>query len=123
REAEAARMLTHLGLGHVAERKAQVVELLARGREQEIALVAIGIGRAYQRARSIGETARSHIMAGGERLRAEFARSLEEVTELDRAVALDAGHRRLAERIALGKGVDHGLAEAVLVVEDVMRNA
>ena len=122
-EAKAARELAHLGLGHVAERKAQIVELLARGREQEIALVAIGIGRADQRARSIGEAARSDIMAGRERLRAELARGLQQVAELDRAVALDAGHRRLAERVALGKGVDHGLAEAVLVVEHVMRNA
>ena len=54
-EAEAARQLARLGLGHVAERKAHEVELLARGREQEIALVAVGIRRAVQRARSVGE--------------------------------------------------------------------
>ncbi len=36
-----------LGLaGHAAERKAQIVELLARGGEQEIALVARRVGAA-----------------------------------------------------------------------------
>src|ERR1700712_3782501 len=33
------RQVAHLGLAHVAERKAQIIELLARGREQEVALV------------------------------------------------------------------------------------
>ena len=62
-------------------------------------------------------------MAGGERLRAELARGLQEVAELDAAVALDAGHRRLAQRIGIGEIVDDGLAKAVLVVEHVMGNA
>ena len=95
-ETEATRQFARLGLGHVAERKAQVIELLARGREQEIALVAIGIGGADQRARSVGEAARGDIMAGGERRGAELARGREQIAELDRAVALDARHRRFA---------------------------
>ena len=53
REAEAARELARLGLGHVAEREAQEVELLLRGREQEVALVAIGVARRRQRARAV----------------------------------------------------------------------
>src|SRR6202012_811684 len=40
-KAKAPRELAHLRLGHVAEWKANEVELLARGRKQEIALVAI----------------------------------------------------------------------------------
>ena len=79
RETEAPRELARLGLGHVAERKAQIVELLLRGREQEIALVAIGVGRADQRARAVGAAARGDVMAGGERgapsSRAVFRRS------------------------------------------------
>ena len=62
-------------------------------------------------------------MPGRQRLRAEVARGREQVAELDAAIALDARHRRLAERVALGKGVDHGLAEALFIVEHVMRNA
>ena len=49
-EAELARRRAGLGLGHGAERKAQEVELLARGGEQEIALVALEIDRPIERA-------------------------------------------------------------------------
>src|SRR6202023_2495770 len=52
-QAEAPRQFARLRLGHIAQRKAQIVELLARGREQEITLVAIGIRGASKRARSI----------------------------------------------------------------------
>ena len=48
-EAEPARQLAHLRLWHLAERKAQPLELRARGGEQEIALVALGIGGAIER--------------------------------------------------------------------------
>ena len=66
---EATRQFARLRLGHVAQRKAQEIELFARGGEQEIALVAIGIGGAHQRARSVGEAARRDIMSGRQRLR------------------------------------------------------
>jgi hypothetical protein len=95
-EAEAPRQFARLRLGHVAERKAQIVELLARGREQEIALVAIGVGGAEPaRAMPSGSAARRDVVAGRQRGRRARARSPAD-RELDRAVALDAGHRRLA---------------------------
>ena len=122
-EAEAPRQFARLRLGHVAERKAQKIELFARGRKQEIALVAIGIRGAHQRPRSIAEAPRGDIMPGRERMRAKLARGRQQIAKLDRAVALDAGHRRFAERVAVGKIVDHGFAEAAFVVEHVMRNA
>ena len=122
-EAEAPRQFARLRLGHVAERKAQIIELLARGREQEIALVAIGIGRTHHRARSVGKPTRSDIMSGRERMRAELARGRQQIAKLDRPVALDAGHRRFAERVAVGKIVDHGFAETAFIVEHVMRDA
>ncbi|MEY9150961.1 hypothetical protein ABIF00_008945 [Bradyrhizobium elkanii] len=103
--------------------KAQEVELLARGREQEIALVAIGIRGASERARSVGKPPRGDIVAGGKRLRAELARGREQIAKLDRTVALDARHRRLAERVAVGEIVDHRLLEAAFVIEHVMRDA
>src|SRR5437016_4061329 len=77
-EAKAARELAHLGLGHVAKRKAQIIQLLARGGEQEIALVAIGIGRAYQRARAVSKPARRDIVSGGKRRSTEIARGLKQ---------------------------------------------
>ena len=62
-------------------------------------------------------------MAGRQHLGAELARRAEQILELDRHVAVDAGHRRLARHVALGEAVDHRLLEAALVVEHVMRNA
>ncbi len=62
-------------------------------------------------------------MAGRQRVGPELAGEPEQILELHRAVALDAGDRRLAGEIALGEALDHGVAEAVLVVEDVMGNA
>src|SRR5262249_11682574 len=50
REAEAARQLARLGLGLVAEREAQRLELLARGGKEEIALIALFLARAIERA-------------------------------------------------------------------------
>ena len=43
--------------------------------------------------------------------------------ELDRHIAFDAGHRRLAGDVAFGEAVDHRFLEAALVVQHVMRNA
>ena len=62
-------------------------------------------------------------MAGRQNVGAEIARGIEEVGELDVLVAGDAGHGRLAGRIALGEGIDHLLAELALVIEHIMRNA
>ena len=62
-------------------------------------------------------------MAGRQHLGAELARGVEQIVELDRHVAVDAGHRRLAGDVALGEAVDHRFLEAALVVEHVMRNA
>ncbi len=62
-------------------------------------------------------------MAGRHGVGVELACRRQEVGELDRLVAGDAGDRRLAARIALGERLDHRLAEARLVVEHVMRDA
>ena len=124
REAEArARARASRALVMLAERKAQQVELLARGGEQEIALVALLLAGAVERAAAVGQRARRDVVAGRQHLGAELARGAEQIVELDRLVALDAGHRRLARDVALGEAVDHRLLEAALVVEHVVRNA
>ncbi len=122
-EAELRGERAGLRLVDVAEREAQQVELLLRRGIEEIALVAAGIGRAEQTPAAIGEFAADDIMAGRQRIGAELAGEPEQVLELHRAVALDAGDRRLAGEIALGEALDHGVAEAVLVIEHVMGNA
>jgi flagellar hook-length control protein FliK len=122
-QAEFAGKLTRLRLGAITERKAQQLELLTRGGEQEVALVALGLARAIEPAPAGRQPARGDVMAGGERLRAEFARGVEQIVKLDRHVAVDARHRRLAVDVALGEAVDHRFLEAALVVEHVVRNA
>ena len=62
-------------------------------------------------------------MAGRQHLGAELARGRQQVAELDRLVAVDARHRRLARDVAVGEAVDHRFLEAAFVVEHVMRNA
>ena len=117
-----ARQRARLVLGEVAEREAQEIELVLRRGEKEIALVAVEVGRAEQRA-AAADGARAHVMAGRHRRGVELARRGEQVGELDRLVAGDAGDRRLASGIALRERLDDGLAEARLVVEHVMRDA
>ena len=122
RQVEALGEGARLALGHVAQRKAQEVELLGRGAEEKVALVARRIGGAMQLRTRLAHHA-LHIVAGGQRLGAELARGLEQVAELHRAVAGDAGHRRLAAHIGVGEGVHHLGAEAALIVEHVVRDA
>ena len=55
RETVLARQLAHARLRQAAERKAQHIELLVRGREQEITLIAVVIMRAIERAAAVGE--------------------------------------------------------------------
>ena len=123
RQAEAAGQFAGLGLAALAERKAQQLELLARGREQEIALVALLFARPVERAAAVGQHARGDVVAGRQHLGAELARGRQQVAELDRLVALHAWHRRLARHVALGEAVDHHFLEAALVVEHVVRDA
>lgn len=122
-EADLARHLARFGFGHASKRKAQTIELILRGGEQEIALVAIKIGRTEQAAIAILQQPRFHIMAGGEAICAKVFGESEKVTEFDGAIAFHTGDRRLACRIAFDEAVDHLVAEAVLVIEHVMRNA
>src|SRR5262249_10646161 len=72
---------------------------------------------------AVGEAAAFHIMTGGERMRAEIARGIEQVGELDALIAGDARDRRFARSVAFDEGLDHGGAEALLIVEHVVCDA
>ena len=63
-----------------------------------------------------------HVVAGRQRLGAELARRPEQVAELHRAVAGDAGHRRLAAHVGIGERLHDLGAEAAFVVEHVVRD-
>ncbi len=62
-------------------------------------------------------------MPGRQSLGTEFTRGRKQVAKLDRAIALDAGHRRFAEDVAFRKAFDHGLAKPAFIIQHVMRNA
>ena len=101
----------------------QEIELLGCGGVEEVALVASRIQGAVEAAPAGFEGATGHVMAGRQHVGIEVAGGGQKIAELDRAVALDAGDRRLAGQIALGETVDHRFPEAVLVIEDVVRDA
>ena len=62
-------------------------------------------------------------MSGRHHLRAKVPGGVEQIAKLDRLIAGNARHRRLAGDIALGKAVDHLFLEAAFVIEHVMRDA
>ena len=62
-------------------------------------------------------------MAGRQRGGAKLARGGQKVAELHQAVALDAGHRRLARGIAVREILDHGFAETAFIIQHIVRNA
>src|SRR5262252_2897413 len=82
-EPEPASQFARLCLGPIAQREAQQIELCARRREQEIALVALGFTGAIERAAAVGEPARGNIMAGRQYRGAELARGHQQIAKLD----------------------------------------
>src|SRR3984893_1440004 len=58
REIETTGQIAGLGLAALAQRKPQRSELLGRGRKQEVALVALAIASAVERAHAIRKLAR-----------------------------------------------------------------
>ena len=111
-----------LVLGHLAQGEAQEVELVAGRGEQEIALVAAGVAGAGEAGRTAsGDPAA--VVTGGKGAGAEVPRHVQQVAELHRLVAPDAGHRRLAPGVGVGEILDHRGAEAGFVVEHEVRDA
>src|SRR5437667_112989 len=76
------------------------------GGEQEIALVARAVGGGMQ-LRAAGPFHPAHIMAGRQRLRAKFARRVQQVGELDPLIAAYAGDRGFAAGVSVGEILDH----------------
>ena len=109
------------GAWQAAQREAQVVQLFGRGGEQEIALVAVGVGGAVQLGPR-GAHVAADVVAGRHRLRTKVAGDIQQVAELHRLIASDAGDRRLTAQVGVGEVLDHLVLEAAFVVEDVVRN-
>src|SRR6516225_7506051 len=94
-EPEPAGQFARLRFGAIAQREAQQIELRARGREQEIALVALGFTGAVERAATVAQPARGDVVAGRQYRGAELARGRQQIAKFDRLIAFDAWHRRL----------------------------
>jgi len=108
--------------GQPAQRKAQVRQLLCRGREQEIALVAVCI-RSPVQLRPARPDLALDIVTCRHAIGIEIPRRGQQVPELHPLVAADAGHGRGPGKIGIRKLVDDRRAEHVFVIQHVMGKA
>ena len=102
-------------------------DLLGLARELGADAMATGhyvrrVGRAVQ-LRPPWPRQAADVVAGGETVCAEIAGEAEEVGELHPLVARHAGDRRPSARIFVGEPGDDAVAEAALIIEDVMGKA
>ena len=111
--------LAHVSLGHAAQRKAQVIQLCFGRCVKEIALVAGRIERAVQ-FRPGGADHAADVVSGGQAIGPQFARHAEQVGKFRPHIAADAGDRRAARQVIVGKAFDHFLAEAAGVIEHIV---
>jgi hypothetical protein len=121
-EARGISRTSALGMGMPPSGKAQEVELLARGGEQEIALVALGSAARCSARPPRGPARARDVVAGRQRVGAEVARGLEQVGNLTRWLQATQGSAsRRAHSSRRSRSIT--AAEAALVVEHVVRDA
>ena len=121
-EAQRGGDAAHLGLFQIGQGEAQIVELVLGGGEQEIGLVARMVDR-LAHLRAIADGGAADIVARRHGLGAQVAGDVQQVAELDRLIAADAGDRGLALQIGVGELIDHSVLEPALVVQDIVGNA
>ena len=85
-------------------------------------MVAAGIRRAIE-GRAVGPGLAANVVAGRQGIGVKIDRRRQQVAELHRLVAHDAGDRRFPAEIRIRKTVHHAFAEPAFVVQDVVRNA
>ncbi|MCY1376945.1 hypothetical protein D9M69_644750 [compost metagenome] len=106
----------------MTERKAQIINLILRGRKQEIALITIGIFRAEHRTMIAIQTT-ADIMSGCQRIRTKLARRLQKISKLDGLIAGNARNRRLTAHIGICKWINNSFTEARFIIQYIMRDA
>ena len=117
-----ARDLAHPRLGQRPQWKPEALKLRAGGSEQEIALVAIRVGRTEKRPPAAPVVTADDIVAGRQEVGAEVVGGGEQINEFHVLVAGDARDRGLAGDIGAGKRLDDLLPKPLLIVEHVMGN-
>ena len=96
--------------------------MFARRSKQKIALIAIRISRS-RKLRDTAFNRAADIVPGRHAVGAKIARRRQQVLELHRLVATHARDRRRAFQIRVCEVFHYLLAEAVLIIEHIMRNA
>src|SRR5262249_7117334 len=123
RQYKMARQLASLGLGKIAQREAQEVDLLWCRRKQKIALVALLLAGAIERPPSCRQRGRGNVMPGRQHFGTKATGRRQQVPKLEGLIAVDTRDRSFTRHVAVGEAVHHRLLEATLIVENVMRYA
>ena len=116
-EAEAARVRARLRLRHFPDRRQHPLDDGTVDPPEEVALVLRRVEAAVE-----GAVARDRVMAGRDVVASERIGVCEEVPELGERVASDARNRSAAAAVLGHEVLDDVQREAVLEVEDVVRN-
>ena len=123
RQAKLTRQFAHPRFRHASQREPQARELRARCREQEVALVALGVGRPVKRPPAASVVTADNVVASRQQIGAKVIGGVEQISEFHVLIAGDARHRSFAGDIGSREWLDHLLAKALLVVEHIMGNA
>ena len=116
------RQRTRIALaGQMAQRKAQIVQLVRRGGKQKIGLIAVGIHR-HMQLRPRPDFA-LNIMPRRHAVCVEIAGGGQQILEFHPLIAADAGHRGGPRKIGIGEIFDHRLTEGVFVIQHIMRKS
>jgi hypothetical protein len=111
-----------VALGLVAHREQRAGQLILPERKQKVALVLARIASAFEQRPTV-DVFHPRIMAGGDVLRAELVRALEQRAELQMFVAQDARIGRASGPVFGGETADDLLLKFLRVVHHVKRNA
>src|SRR6266851_339135 len=118
RQPELASVLTHLGLGHLAQWKDDACQALPVEVVQHVGLVLRGIGRGVE----LAAAQDARVVAGGEPVEAQLENPREHQVEPYEGVAAHAWVGRAAFEIGAVEGLDHALTELLLQAPTVIRN-
>ncbi len=122
-EIAVARDLARVALGFFAEREQGARELVLPQREEKIALVLAHIASALEQHAAIVAPFEPREMPGGDELRAELVRAVNEPAELQILVAHHARIRRTASLVFVGEILDDLGLKLLRFVNEVIRNA
>ena len=122
RQAELSSVLAHLALGHPAEREDDAPEALAVEVIEHVGLVLGRVSRRVQ-LRTGGAFDDPRVVSRRQLVEAQREHAAEHEVEPDEGVAADARIRRPALQVVAVKRLDDPLAELLLEVPTVIRNA